>query len=343
VATEDQCSACGERNPAGSAFCVFCGTYLGWDEPGRGPAGRTDTGATPVTERPTTATQPAPPSPPQPSPVPSQPAPTPAPPTSSGTPCPNCGQDNPATRRFCGRCGYPLVAATAAATPSRPAGTPQRGWWDPEARAARREYRRSLPPLYRWRRVLVSLGVVVGVVLVLTLTGNNPVGYVQERWRELTGDVQPVDNVTAAARPKGSVAPTYDIKNLPGSREEAWATAWPEGATASGECWESPAAGAIVLRWDEPTRVRGLDVWAGLDADNSDRARQFLPKRLGVTFGDLCVPLDLKSTPDRQRLPFDTKTEVTSLVITVADVYPNSATPAENLVAIGGIEVLHQP
>jgi hypothetical protein len=191
--------------------------------------------------------------------------------------------------------------------------------------------------------VLVSVGLVVAVGLVLTLTGNNPIGYVQERWRELTGNVQPVENVTAAARPRGSVAPTYDITNLPGSREGAWATEWPEGATASGECWETPAAGAIELRWDEPTRVLGLDVWAGLSADNSDRARQFLPKRLGVTFGDLCVPLDLESTPDRQRLDFDTQTKVTSLVITVADVYPNSATPAENLVAIGGIEVLHQP
>jgi hypothetical protein len=228
-------------------------------------------------------------------------------------------------------------------TAPRPAAPPQRGWWDPEARAARREYRRSLPPLYRWRRVLVTLAVVVAVGLVLTLTGNNPVGYVQERWRALTGELEPLDGVTATARPKGSVAPTYDIENLPGSREEAWATAWPAGATAAGECWETPADGAIVLRWDEPTRVLGLDVWAGLDADNSERARQFLPKVLGVRFEGLCVPLDLESTPDRQRLRFDTKTEVTSLVITVADVYPNSATPAENLVAIGGIDVLHQP
>ena len=38
MATEDQCSACGERNPAGSAFCVFCGTYLGWEVAGQGPA-----------------------------------------------------------------------------------------------------------------------------------------------------------------------------------------------------------------------------------------------------------------------------------------------------------------
>jgi hypothetical protein len=51
----------------------------------------------------------------------------------------------------------------------------------------------------------------------------------------------------------------------------------------------------------------------------------------------------VESTPERQRLRFDTRTEVTSLRITVGDVYPNSAKPAENLVAIGGIDVLHQP
>src|SRR4029453_18451260 len=28
----DVCEACGERNPAGSAFCVYCGVYLGWDQ-----------------------------------------------------------------------------------------------------------------------------------------------------------------------------------------------------------------------------------------------------------------------------------------------------------------------
>src|SRR5579885_2588266 len=32
LTAEDVCSECGERNPPNSAFCVFCGHYLGWDE-----------------------------------------------------------------------------------------------------------------------------------------------------------------------------------------------------------------------------------------------------------------------------------------------------------------------
>ena len=34
---------------------------------------------------------------------------------------------------------------------------------------------------------------------------------------------------------------------------------------------------------------------------------------------------------------------MTTLRISVDDVYPSSATPPEYLVAIGGLEVLHQP
>ncbi|MGB5951162.1 MAG: hypothetical protein WBG57_01470, partial [Ornithinimicrobium sp.] len=29
---EGQCEACGEPNPAGTQFCLFCGEYLGWTE-----------------------------------------------------------------------------------------------------------------------------------------------------------------------------------------------------------------------------------------------------------------------------------------------------------------------
>jgi hypothetical protein len=139
------------------------------------------------------------------------------------------------------------------------------------------------------------------------------------------------------------VASTYDVRRLPGPRQEAWATAWPAGTEASPDCGVSQAAGKVVLTWDDATRVRGLDVWAGLGSTNKDRGYQFLPKRLDVVYDGGCVRLDLEETPDRQRLSFDTETEVSSLLVSVGDVYPNSANPAIELVAIGGIEVLHQP
>jgi hypothetical protein len=189
--------------------------------------------------------------------------------------------------------------------------------------------------------VLVALALFLGVGLVLGLTDNKPVGFAQELWRDLTGDLKPMNGVSALAEPVDSVARTYNVQDLPEPRTGAWATPWPTGATTAEKCGKSPADGAIVLRWKEPTRVRGLDVWAGLAGDDSERARQFLPKRLGVRYHQRGAPRD--RTPDRQRRRFDTNTEVTSLVVTVADVYPNSSTPAEDLVAIGGIEVLHQP
>ena len=238
----------------------------------------------------------------------------------------------------------PLVAAAAIATPSRPPAAEHRGWWHPEARAARREYRRSLPWLYRLNRVMLVITPFVALAVILTLTGNNPVGWVKDKYRELTVDLEPVDGVVAAAQPKDSVAGGFDAAKLPGPREEAWATAWPENAAVSNDCGTSPAGGRIVLRWDEPTRVRGLAVWAGLDdASTGQRELQFRPKLLGVAFGDQCVPVELEDTPDRQELEFDTETEVTTLRISVDDVYPSSATPPEYLVAIGGLEVLHQP
>ena len=62
-------------------------------------------------------------------------------------------------------------SAAGAACPAprhadRPCRAPreQQSWWqrfrDPTDRRARREYRRSLPPLYRWRRVLIGLLVI---------------------------------------------------------------------------------------------------------------------------------------------------------------------------------------
>jgi len=267
----------------------------------------------------------------------------PATPTQDGGPCPHCGQTNPASRRFCSRCGYQLVAASAAtARPGAP--TQQGGWGNQRARAARREYRRSLPALYRWRRVLVTLASIVAVAVVLTLTGNNPVAWVQDKWHELTVDLVAVDGVTAAARPPGSVAASYDVRGLPGPRDVPWATAWRPDVPVSDDCGTSPAQGRILLRWAAPTRVRGLDVWAGLAKDDSSRETQYQPKVLGISWDGGCERADLDNSADKQRIELDTETEVDSLVISVDDAYPpEAAAPGSQLVALGGVEVLHQP
>src|SRR4029453_6234687 len=148
----DVCEACGERNPAGSAFCVYCGVYLGWDQregeeqsaPNAAPtapptAASAGTGQTPASGQPGAGQ--APPAYPgsqgpaytggqqgaysagnqaQPAghayepagvspydvtaPQPTVPLPGVQPIPPGQTPCPSCGNPNPTSRRFCGKC-----------------------------------------------------------------------------------------------------------------------------------------------------------------------------------------------------------------------------------------------
>ena len=70
--------------------------------------------------------------------------------------CPSCGTINPDTRRFCSHCGYAFFYGGL---------DPYAGYYTSPAsqaaqdRAARKAYRRSLPPLYRWRRVIIGVAV----------------------------------------------------------------------------------------------------------------------------------------------------------------------------------------
>ena len=70
--------------------------------------------------------------------------------------------------------------------------------------------------------------------------------------------------------------------------------------------------------------MRGLDVWAGLDAESPDRARQPRPKVLAVSYNDQCVQLELDDTPDRQTVAFDTETDVDTLLV----IRSTTSTPA---------------
>jgi hypothetical protein len=346
VATEDQCAACGERNPAGSTFCVFCGTYLGWDEPGRGPVAapqppQPTVSPVDIAQPPPTATGPA--------------AWTPQPASGSPTPqtvlpggCPSCGQQNDSTRRFCSRCGTPLAAAAPRlVAPSQQATDTRRGWWpfgDPAERRARRDYRRSLPLLYRWRRVIVTALVLILIPLLLTAVGRDPVGWAKDRWYDLRGSTDPIPDVTAKAVPPDSVPLPYDVLGVvDNSASDAWATEWRSGTATAGDCGGAEGVGQILLVLKEPTRIRGLDIWTGV-SDPGERRRQFRPRRLDVSFGkDGCVSDELTDTAERQRVDFDTEVEVGSVTIAIGSTFAPDVNPARNLVAIGRIVLLRRP
>ena len=238
------CGDCGETNKPGTEFCMFCGAYLGWQE--QEPAGANDVtqvlpaqppAPTPaatarrrrrrrVSRQPSVApvlAQPERPAPrpesaarsepvrpaPQPSPVAVVAAPAP-PPAPAG--CPTCGRAIEPARRFCGHCGEQFVWPGTSAPVTR--STQRSTWWtrlwDSKDRVARRAYRRSLPPLYRWRRVIIvvlALGLIGGG---LTVVGRSPKAFVLARYYDVRNEPRPRQGSDRGDHPAGGVGPGHD-------------------------------------------------------------------------------------------------------------------------------------
>ena len=111
------CPSCDEANSPGVPFCVFCGTYLGWDQVREDrPSGGSRPPVEPDPPLAAHATQPTVPT--VPTVVVSTPVPVtevPVPPGSTGGQrrCPECGRPNDDGPRFCVRCAPRLRVGRA--------------------------------------------------------------------------------------------------------------------------------------------------------------------------------------------------------------------------------------
>ena len=349
----DVCTGCGEPNPPGTQFCLFCGIYLGWNEreADARPAARSDTGqappapsadaTAPIPQRDDTiplgvAATPAPhAAPPPPAPV----ATAPAVPTGRG--CPNCGHDNEPERRFCGHCGQ--VLATGA--PARGTEAKRQGWWQrllrSDTRLARRDYRRSLPPLYRWRRVGVTALIAGGLVGGFAAVGSNPIGWATDRWYDVTNRLDPVRDVSAQALPENSVIGDHGPNGLLDlDQATAWVTGWtpPEGRPACGD----GRGGRVVLAFPE-TRVRELHVLTGV-TDASDRPLQHIPTQLDVQLPDgSCRTVALDHGPEVQEVAFDTGEPVSRLTISIGQTFTGDDARVQDVAGLTQLTLLARP
>jgi hypothetical protein len=377
AAIEDVCTACGERNPAGSAFCLYCGVYLGWDEAGTAeapsarrsvPAGE---GAVASSEAPTrsdpTLRQPG---------VHAEPGDNYAPtgqrtgtaqhgmaqngpgqggedwPEHRAKPgelsCPQCGQANAATLRFCSKCGRALRPSQPT-TRAASASSNQTAWqrfWDPGDRRARRDYRRSLPLFYRWRRVIIGVGTIVAVLVILSVAGKDPVSWAKGKYYDIRGTLVLADPVAYAGDPPQSVAKGYDVAALGSAAvDDAWATPWSAEAAAplDGCDGKTAAKGMVHLSFEEAIRVRRLDVLAGLPPTDAKRPLQFRPSVLLVMYDGRCSELPLKDSSEIQRLVLDTGVPVKDLIVAIGSTYPARADAAQPLTALTSLAVLSRP
>jgi hypothetical protein len=244
--------------------------------------------------------------------------------------CPTCGRVNPSTRRFCAHCGFGFISSEA---PDPYAGTG--AWWAANAaaqdRAAKREYRRSLPPLYRWRRVIIGVLVAALLVAIAVVLRSNPVGIAKDAWYRLNKDYVTVSPVRAAVVPADATAPGSDPANLVDHSAMEWTMHWAPSQESA--CGAAANTGTIVLTF-APTRIRQLQIVPGLDASNPQRPLQPLPQRLGISFDNgPCQPVTLKNTPQQPVIPLDSKKPVTQLTIGISSAFP-AAPDAQPLISI---------
>jgi hypothetical protein len=348
------CESCGEPNPPGTEFCRNCNEFLAWDKAPADPQPTTtgatapvipvveqtvpiaqqQTGSTPATVDQTYVDQSYPDQGHLDQGYPDQ--------TSvdqtyvdQGYPdqgnvaqayteiaCPTCGTVNPPTRRFCSHCGYSFVAA---------GGTdPYVDWsaWTPQAMAARdreaaRAYRRSLPPLYRWRRVIIAVIVFALFIGLGALVQIGPVALARSGWYRLTKEYVTVSGVQVMVSPTTASAPDSNPQSLVDSSKQEWTMGWaPTGESPS--CGPAPGTGTLIFTFP-PTRVRQVVIWPGLDADNPQRALQPQPMMIGIGFPDgSCHPARLDNSADPQRISVDSGAPVTQLRLGIASSYPTT-------------------
>jgi ribosomal protein L40E len=352
IAIDLICEACGEPNPPGTQFCRNCNEFLAWDKAPAGPQPTTGTSAVPPVADTAVVAETVPISQQQTVPVPMPVARSAGDQTTVeqtyadqtyvdqtyadqtyGQPpveqayteivCPTCGTVNPPTRRFCTHCGYSFVADYGS--------DPYVDWsaWTPQAMAARdreaaREYRRSLPPLYRWRRVIIAVIVFALFVGFGALLQLGPVTLAQDGWYRLTKQYETVSGVQVMVNPTTASAPDSNPQSLVDSSKQEWTMVWaPTGETPT--CGAAPGTGTLIFTFPA-TRVRQVVIWPGLDADNPQRDLQPQPKVVGIGFPDgSCHPAELTAKAEPQKFSVDSGAPVTQLRLGIASTFPPPA------------------
>lgn len=321
------CEACGELNADAGAFCTSCGAFLAWE----------DNAATePTAEAPSVGRPNPPPAAPTAAvddhpggtasdPQPDAPAPPPArtavlTPEPAGPGCPRCGLTNEPQRRFCAHCGEQIAALRVEV--DRP--QPDQAAIRRRDRTNRQAYARTLPALYRWGRPVLVIMVLAVLITLAIAAGTDPLGWGRARWADLRGTLvaAPGVQVTVVGGSDASQQQTGDPAALVDGTAAEWNLPWTVSGEAAG-CGGAPGTATVELTLAQPTRIRAVEIRAGLGAGESDRPLQFRPKVVGIVVEDgACQSYPLADTAEPQRLDLDTGDPVSVIRIGVDSAYP---------------------
>lgn len=231
--------------------------------------------------------------------------------------CPDCGEGNPETRRFCSRCGASLVDAVVMRAKWWRKLIPRRGPRVREAgaRPSQRRVRRSLlsrlmSPVMKTVRNVIALimlvsGIVFGIVPTIRSEVNDKFGSVQRSVRNwVSPNFSPVHATQVRAN-------AHEPKHGSGLAVDGFKNTY----------WSAPTSArpALVLTFDHEVNLARLIIHSG-NAENFEATGR--PQKLHLVFSTgQSTDLNLKDTPDPQTLDVSHGKGVASVEIHAVSFY----------------------
>lgn len=259
--------------------------------------------------------------------------------------CPQCGRANDETRHFCTKCGCQLIGAPPVLRPVQPKSAWRRWWerlWDTRDRSARRAYRRSLPPFYRWRRVLIGVVLVALLIAGVVVTKRQPLVWAQELWSNVFYAKRLVNVAVSAVtiEPPTATVAGSDPEFMADNTADGWKTTW-NAEIAARQC-QSAQTVFINLTFP-PRRIRQIVIIPGLK-DEQDRVTEFRPSSIRFAFGDgdPCnePEHEVANKFDEFRIPADSEQSVDRVRIAVTKAIPPEGTQTTNQLTITEIRLI---
>ena len=144
---------------------------------------------------------------------------------------------------------------------------------------------------------ILALGLIVAG---LTVVDRSPKAFVLARYYDLRNTLVPVPGMTAEIIPPEASVPETTPDALVDGTAKAWQMAW-TAATQGSPCRVTPTTAVIQLSFAR-TRIREIDLRAGLLENNPNRLLQFRPQKIWIAYADQCQDRDLKNV-ERQHGP----------------------------------------
>ena len=147
--------------------------------------------------------------------------------------------------------------------------------------------------------------------------------------------------MTAEIIPPEASAPDAVPGALVDGTAKAWQMPW-TAATQGTPCNATPTTAVIQLSFAQ-TRIREIDLRAGLLDNNANRLLQYRPRKIWIAYADQCVDRELENV-ERQQVALDTERPVGSIRIGVQSAFPpDQPTGAQDVLSFTEITLLSRP